>query len=199
MASSSPRKTLSDPAAVFPQESSDRLLGKEGLERRYYLVAAPKTELVTLLQTLVMAGLRPKKVDSRPLALTRGVGAPSAFILNVETYGLDVIVVVEHVPLMVFQRQLQLGIGTEDLVDEILDEFQNGVEYNRERNPSAPISANAPVYLTGAHPQLNSGFTQILTTSLRRDLLLPEPPLTYPEDFPVSQYMVNVGLALKRM
>ena len=27
MASSSPRKTLSDPAAVFPQESSDRLLG----------------------------------------------------------------------------------------------------------------------------------------------------------------------------
>ena len=26
MASSSPRKTLSDPAAVFPQESSDRLL-----------------------------------------------------------------------------------------------------------------------------------------------------------------------------
>ena len=28
MASSSPRKTLSDPAAVFPQESSDRLLVK---------------------------------------------------------------------------------------------------------------------------------------------------------------------------
>ena len=26
MASSSPRKTLSDPAAVFPQKSSDRLL-----------------------------------------------------------------------------------------------------------------------------------------------------------------------------
>ena len=40
MASSSSRKTLLDPAAVFPQESSDRLLGDAPGELHAFLVLA---------------------------------------------------------------------------------------------------------------------------------------------------------------
>ena len=44
MASSSSRKTLSDPAAVFPQESSDRLLD-DGLHVARLGLAAPLIDI----------------------------------------------------------------------------------------------------------------------------------------------------------
>ena len=39
-------------------------LSKVGIEQNYYLLAAPKGELMTFLQTLVLSGLRLKKVDA---------------------------------------------------------------------------------------------------------------------------------------
>ena len=172
-------------------------LGKAGLTRRYYLLAAPRAELVTFFQALAQSGLRPRVVDARGLALTRGVGAASAFIFNVEAYGLDVLVVSDYVPVLVSHRELQLGQGIGNLAEDMIDEFQNSTEQYRDRVPSAPLPQNAPVYLTGGHPLVNADLLRALQRSLGRELLIPEPPMQYPEDFPLVQYMVNVGLALK--
>ena len=172
-------------------------LGKVGLEQRYYLVAAPKAEMLSFLQTLSMTSLRAKKVDSRALALARGVGEPTAIIMNVETYGLDIVVVLDHIPISVAHRELPIGLGVEDLVDEVTDEYQVSTEHYGDRNPSQPIPPNVPTYLTGGHPFVNAKFAQVLSNGLRRNLLFPTPPMDYPEDFPVLAYVINVGLALK--
>ncbi len=172
-------------------------LGKVGLEQRYYLLAAPKSELASFLQTLALSGLRPKKVDSRALALTRGVGVNSTFILNLESGGFDIMVVMDYVPMVITHRELPLGQGVGDLIEEIVDEFQSCTEYYSERNPAAPIPRNTPVFLTGGHPQVNPDFAFTLRESLGRELFFPNPPIEYPQDFPLVQYMVNVGLALK--
>ena len=172
-------------------------LSKVGIEQNYYLLAAPKGELMTLLQTLVLSGLRPKKVDARALALARGVGVASGFILNVEIYALDVVVVVNYVPLAVSHRELQVGLSIGDLVEEVIDGFQNTAEYYVDRNPLTPMPADSPLILTGGHPQIGSEFLRTIGDGLRRDLYLPSPELDYPENFPVIQYIVNVGLALK--
>ena len=137
-------------------------LSSSGLEQRFYLLAAPKGELLTFMQTLSLSGFRPKRVDARALALTRGVGVASAFILNVETYGFDVLMVLDYVPLMASHRELQAGLGVEDLVEEIMDEFQNFSEQYIERNPSAPNTQTTPIYLTGGHPQVDRGFAQTM-------------------------------------
>ena len=82
-------------------------------------------------------------------------------------------------------------------MDSGLDEFQSAMEYYGDRNPGIPIPQSTPVYLTGGHPQLNLEFARTLEGNLNRNLFFPDPPLDYPENFPLLQYMVNVGLALK--
>ena len=172
-------------------------LGKVGLQQRYYLLAAPKGELVTFLQTLALSGFKPRSVDARFLALTRGVGVTPSLILSVESLGFDVLVVVGYIPLVVFHRELQMGLGADDLTAEIVDEVQGAIEYHTDRYPAAVLPPNAPVYFTRGHPLVTVDFAQTLGNSLTREVRFPNPAIEYPEDFPVPQYMVNVGLALK--
>lgn len=147
-----------------------------------------------------MSGLNIKKVDSNALALARSVGIASAVILNLDSYGLDVVLILDHVPMSMTHRELQVGLGTEDLVEEIQYELQNFTEYYNGHNPMAPFPQNIPIYLVGSHPQIDSGLVQTLEYSLQRGISSPapliEPP---PENFPLLQYMVNVGLALKAL
>ena len=132
------------------------------------------------------------------MALTRAVGAASAHILNIETNGLDLVVVSDYVPQSATHMQLSLGMPMEELVGEIVEEFQTTTGQGGDANSPASFSGNTPVYVCGGHPQLNSGLTEALGDILGRQLFLPDPPMDYPEDFLVDQFMVNVGLALKR-
>ncbi len=150
-----------------------------------------------LVHALAVAGLKPRKVDSRALALTRGVAVASGAILNVEARGADVIVVSDFVPMVVSRRELGLGMDINDIAEDITDELRSSLEYYGDRYPAAPLPANAPVYLTGGHPMLDSGLAGKLADSVSQPLLFPEPELSYPGDFPVLGFMVNVGLALK--
>ena len=90
-----------------------------------------------------------------------------------------------------------MGRGVEDLTEEIIDEFRNTLEYFVDRHPSNPLPPNTPIYLTGGHSQVGPAFAQTLSNGLGRELLFPTPPLEYSDNFPVPQFMVNVGLALK--
>ena len=63
----------------------------------------------------------------------------------------------------------------------------------------APIRGDVPVYFTGGSSAANPAFLQILRAGLDRDLFIPDPPMEYPDDFPVVRYMVNLGLALKTL
>ena len=172
-------------------------LTRVGFEQTFYLLAAPKSELVAFLQTLSLSGINPKMVDSRALALSRSVGASSAIILNVEALGVDVLVVLGHVPVVVARRDLPMGMAVNEVVEEISDEYQNSVGYYNDRNPGNPIQGNTAVYLTGGHPQLVQGLRPALMNSLRTEFEVPTLELEHGEDFPVSTYMVNLGLALK--
>ena len=172
-------------------------LKSEGLELRYFLLAAPKGELVNFLQTLTLSGLHPDAVDTRALALARGVGVDSAIILNLENTGLDVLILSDYVPLIVTRRELRPGIGLEELLDEVIDEFQNTVEYYNDRNPAIALPSNTAVYLMGGHSLMSQELAEALRNRIGRNILFPSPEIDYPPEFPPIQYMVNVGLALK--
>ena len=148
---------------------------------------------------MVLAGLRPKTVDGRALALTRGVGAATAFIMSLETYALDVLVVVNYVPMIVAHRELQMGVGMDELIDEMTNEFQNTAEYFNDRFPTSQVTPETPVFLTGGHPQLGAELAIAIGNILGRGMYRPDPPMEYPENFPLMQYTINVGLALKRL
>ena len=73
----------------------------------------------------------------------------TAIIGNVETYGTDVIVVSEFVPIVVSRRELQIGVSPEKVVEEVLDEFHSSLDVYGDRNAGPLIRGDAPVYFTG--------------------------------------------------
>ncbi|MBI2165519.1 MAG: hypothetical protein HYU29_03840 [Chloroflexi bacterium] len=165
---------------------------------QYLLLAAPRTDLNNFVQSLLLAGLRPKRVEARPLALARAVGSPDAIIINLGQDQMEVLVLARHIPFVTAQRALRLGLSAEDLVSEIVDEVQRALAFYNERNPGATLPASTPLYLSGRHHLVREGGHQLLQTALQRPVQPPGPHIiSYPADFPVSEYLVNVGLALR--
>lgn len=168
----------------------------EELKGRYYVVAVPRREMDNFMQTMTLGGLRPKTVEPPSIALARGVGMSDATILNVGPDRLEVMRVNGFLPEITTQRDLDLGMSAQELVAAVSDEVERATSYYAEGNPSESPPTETPTYLVGRHPQVDESLAGALQASLRRPVLLPTTSLPSPPDFPVAQYVVNVGLAL---
>lgn len=166
--------------------------------RNVFVLAVPKSAVLTALETLEVAEIRPRTMDLRPLALARAIGRNDAVVANLEEGNLDVVVVSKGVPTLL--RSVPLPGSSANLEvaqNRLVDETDRALRYHDDANPDRPLDPETPVYLTG---RLATGIA--LTEKIRA--LTGHPigrlatGLGYPSDFPVSEYLVNLGLALKR-
>ncbi|MBI4307662.1 MAG: hypothetical protein HY684_02530 [Chloroflexi bacterium] len=173
------------------------LLSSTQMELRYLLVAIPRAEMARFMETLDLSGLKPRKVDARPLALARAVGEPTGVLLRLEPTDLDVTIVVDMVPQIFASRVLEFSMSPEDLLDELADAVQATVSFHASRAEGAALPPEAPLLLVGGHPQIDESLAHALSVRLGREVRSPASPIPAPDDFPALEYMVNLGLALK--
>ena len=64
------------------------------------------------------------------------------------------------------------------------------------QNPEMSVAEDIPVVVTGSPAGERSGFAQRVAANLRRPVVAPDPPLALPPDFPVDDFIVNIGLSL---
>jgi hypothetical protein len=166
-------------------------------QTRVFVLAIPKEPISALLRALNCAGINPANVDLKPLALMRAVNQKDAIIANCESNSMELVIVSDDVPVLIRSISLGEGVVTQDYaVGRISDELGRTIITYNEINKEHPLDQNLPIYLTGA---VASGvpFALNVAALTGRTVQPLETPIRCPENFPVAEYMVNLGLILK--
>ena len=164
-----------------------------------YLVASPRNSLDTLISTLHKAGLNPYLMDLRPLALARTVTEPEAIIVDVQPGNFDVVVLMEGIPQVVRSLSLAQEASLEEKIPLIREELERAITfYNSSHATDKHIGATVPILISGELAQQQDTWKLLLGKLGHPVQALPS-PVEAPENFPLSQYTTNVGLALKEV
>ncbi len=168
-------------------------------QQRFFVLAVPKEPLLSFVETLRLAGLRSAKIDLKPLALARAVNDSDAIIVNAENNSIDIVVVVDSIP--VVTRSIFLGeesLSLESASSRVVEELGRTIAFYNDTNRDNPLAQQVPIYLCGAFaadPELPS----MVLSEIGHPMGQPKLVLDVPLDFPIGQMMVNLGLVLKGM
>ncbi|MFC2060856.1 pilus assembly protein PilM [Chloroflexota bacterium] len=166
-------------------------------ETRLFLAAFPKNATDALVKTLRRAGLAPDVMDLAPLALCRNQDEPRAVVVNVRLDSLDIIVMVGRVPQVI--RSLSLPGETKSIAENlstITEELDRTVAFYNSGHAEEPLDPTVPVLVCGDLAEEPDAWP-LLVGELNCPVAALVSPMGYPLGFPVHEYMVNIGLALK--
>lgn len=166
-------------------------------QRQVFVLALPKTTVLPALEALDVASIHPVTMDLRPLALARAINRPNAVIVNLEEGSLDIVIVEGGTPALLRSLPLPITLSLEAAQERLLQEVDRSLAYYDDVNADHPLDPDVPLYLTGS---LATGIS--LAERARAVTRHPIGRLTglpvHPPDLPVADFLVNLGLALKR-
>ncbi|MFB0559408.1 MAG: type IV pilus biogenesis protein PilM [Dehalococcoidales bacterium] len=163
------------------------------------VVSVPRDVIDAEVHALRMAGVNPRVMDLKAMALIRAVNREQALILNIEPTSFDIALVVGGVVEVMRTTAWRPGdLSAEDKVEHLAVNLELTEGFYDSHHPGFPLDPAIPLFVTGQM----SGDLSLMET-LRARVKYPieplAPPLDYPAHLPVSQYAVNIGLALKGM
>ena len=168
----------------------------EGKVPRQVMAIAVKKEMVDAhVQRLKEAGKGPVATYSQAAALGAAAGRRDAMLVHLTPDQEAVVLLRGGVPQAVYQVVMPEGGRSSK---EQVEAVALAVEQMEGFNQTLGLGEGAqrlPIVLTGYVP--SDGILQgELREMLQREVLLPSPPVVYPEGFPVAEYATNIGLAL---
>ena len=175
-------------------------LASVGGRPRFFIVSVPREPVITLIETLKLAGLHPDKIETTIFALSRAVNQSQAIIVAVEPNSLDSIILKDGMPLAT--RSTFLGERPQDsesLATLVTDALDSIISFYNERYPDNPVPPNIPVYLFGSSLSLNANIVSEVETALGYPVSEFKPPVLYPQNFLKADFVVNIGLMLKEL
>ncbi|MCD4801767.1 MAG: pilus assembly protein PilM [Anaerolineales bacterium] len=195
---------------AIPVDEADlswRIITRANNQIVLYVLAVPNAIIDRQVETLRAAKIKPKIMDIKPLALQRVVNKKTTIIVNLESFSMGVIIVVNHIPILVRTIPLETGNLTDEAkIDLLGQELARTVKYYNESNKNNRLPEETVVYLTGElfdYPRLESrldespNLAERFSSKTPYKISLPKPPLETPPKLSVAKYAVNLGLALK--
>ena len=195
---------------AIPIDETDiswRILGRSDNQIVLYVLAIPNHIIDQQVKALRAAKIKPKLMDIKPLALQRVVNQETAIIVNLESYSLGVIIIVNHIPILVRTVPLETGdLTAEAKADLLSQELARTVKYYNESNKNNRLPEETIIYISGnlfeirqleARLEETTNLTNRLQERTPYTVRLPIPPFSIPPQLPVAKYAVNLGLALK--
>jgi len=166
-------------------------------QQQIFVLTVPKEPLQALITTVAAARLKPSLIELKPLALMRAVNRRDAIIANGESNSVEIVIVIDDVPALIRNVFLGEGVLSADYaVGRISDELVRTIAHYNDSHKDTPLDTELPVYLTGAVAG-SVPFAINVSTLTGRPIQPLEPPLSYPAELPVANYMVNMGLILR--
>lgn len=181
------------PVPLLELHTSWQAISVSGMETSLCLVGLPRNTVDAMIETLRQAGLQPKIMDIKPLALARVSDAKDAIIINVQPASFDIVIMTDGVPELLRSLPFPHGkLSAADKVATIKEELDRTINFYNTSHKDDALSANIPAFVSG-EPVEN------LAQQLGYDIKpLPE-LLSYPEGFDAAEYAANIGLALKQI
>ena len=173
-----------------------------------YVLAVPNLIINQQVAALKGAGIRPKVMDIKPLALSRLTDRETSIVVSLEDHAMDVIIIVNHIPMLVRSIPLESGNLTGEAKTDLLSqELARTTKYYNESHKTNRLPEDTPVIISGAlfsssrvESRLDDDPSLIERLSIRVPYTLKPPlsPLELPEKFPLLRYAANLGLAAKK-
>lgn len=186
------------PVPVEELYLSHQVIGERGDMQQVYVLGVPRDLVDAHISAFQIAGIRPKAMDLKSFALVRAVNQRNAVIADLENESFHVIVVRDAIPDITRSAALRgEGLDLQQKARRLVEEVIRTIDFYNQRHSDRPLDPSAPVFLTGdltAVPSVN----KIIQAEMGYAVEVPKPPLAYPEALPLSQFMVNIGLALKK-
>lgn len=209
-----------DPNVIIPQVASRSMrvstdtydlswlqLGDRLSRTRWLVLATSRRSISSLADTVQQANMGLEVLEPRVFALARAVNQPEAVVAWAAPDGCDVVVVKDSVP--VEHQSLYWGPAlVEDsvLIDRLTEVMSRTISNFDSTSPEGPISNDAPLFVCGSpisresimpDKEKEQFIRSQLTLNLNRQVVELVCPLDAPEDFPMQDLIVNVGLILR--
>ena len=170
-----------------------------GEEMRVFLAALPRNIVDALVETLHQADIKPYLIDLAPLALARAVKETTAVTIGVRSTEFDIVIIENGVPYPI--RTVSLpgeALPLQEKLPVITEELERTISFYNSTYPEKALEPSTPVFISG-EPADEPELCRSLSGEFGFPVLPLPSPLEYPEGFAPSQYMVNIGLALKKL
>jgi len=186
------------PVPVEELYLSHQVISESGDRQQVYVLGVPRDIVEAHISAFQMAGIQLKAMDLKPLALVRAVNQRNAVIADLENENFHVMVVRDSIPDITRSAVLHKeGFDLQQKARRLVEEVIRTIDFYNHSHPDKPLESSVPVFLTGgltATPSVN----KTIEAEMGYTVETPKPPLAYPEALPIHEFMVNIGLALKK-
>ncbi|MFQ5814039.1 MAG: type IV pilus biogenesis protein PilM [Anaerolineae bacterium] len=186
------------PVPVEELYLSHQVIGEKGDMQQVYVLGAPRDLVDAHITAFQMAGIQLRAMDLKPLALVRAVNQRNAVIADLENENFHVIVVRDAIPDITRSAVLHReGLDLQQKAHRLVEEVIRTIDFYNHSHPDKLLEPSVPVFLTGeltAIPSVN----RTIQAEMGYTTEVPQPPLVCPKALPLSQFIVNIGLALRK-
>jgi hypothetical protein len=171
--------------------------GSAKQKQSVYVLAIPRSNIVNMVELCRTAGLTLKAMELKPFALARAVNCKTGIILHCEVDSVEVVIVDKSFPGLFRNIPIkEIVTGGEEACQNVMRELPFTVDFYNRSHPDTDVNIETPIYLSGALA-LDPGVAQRIEQGTGRKVVGVEPPVDCPQNFPLEQYLVNVGLMLR--
>jgi type IV pilus assembly protein PilM len=168
-------------------------------ETHVFLAAFPRNVADVLVRTLRMAGVQPYVMDLAPLALCRTLDEPRAIIIHTRLDHLDIMVMEDRLPQLIHRLSLPGEVkSASERLSAVTEEVERTVDFYNSSHREDPLNSTVPMFVCSDLAQLPESW-QSLGGKLGCPVSVLPSPVESPEGFDASDFMVNIGLALKEL
>ncbi len=166
-------------------------------ETRVFLAVFPRNVTDGLVKTMHLAGVQPYVMDLAPLALCRTLDEPRAIIVNTVLDHLDIMVMEDRLPQLIHRLSLPGEVtSAPERLSAITEEVDRTVDFYNSSHREDPLDSTVPIFVCSELAHLPESW-QSLGGKLGSPVSVLPSPVESPEGFDASDFMVNIGLALK--
>jgi len=167
-------------------------------EQGFFVLGIPREIVDGEMQALRAVGIKPRILELKAIALARLANeTQQAIILNMGLSSFDIVIVANGTPAVMRTIPWQQGeLTVEDKAEHSAVNLELSAGYYNLNYPDSPLAPTTPLFITGemsGDPIL----MEKLQARLEYQVEPLSPPLKCPEELPVSEYAVNIGLALR--
>ncbi len=156
-------------------------------------VAVPRDATRGILETMRFAGIRTQALDLRAIAVGRAIGQFDGVCVNADQSAIDVCIVLDELPHLIHSQRIEPQASAEEIVELAAQTVTEQVRHFEDLYPGSGIPAHVPLFVGG--PAL-AGLraAERLRRHAGRAIGSPTPHLSYPIEFPLTEYLPHVGL-----